>query len=262
LARIREAVTRSKELVPTVSFDPSFVTMAEPAFLAEVYGTAAEAGADHFGIADSTGIATPERIGELVTLVRKATGDRPVGVHCHDDFGLALANTLAGIFAGAVLADASVLGLGERAGNCCIEELALTLDLLYEIETGVLLDRMTALAEYVSEVARVPIPPAKAVVGADVFSQKLDMHVALSQSDPSLLEPYSPAVVGNRRRLRLGIGTGPIAARAKLAELGLPAVGAAAAERLAAWVNALALAQKRAVSDQEFQSQAEKSVSG
>ncbi len=252
LARIREAVALSKELVPTVSFDPSFVTMAEPAFLEAAYTTAAEAGSDHFGIADSTGVATPERIGELVKLVRGVTGGGSVGVHCHDDFGLALANTLAGIAAGAVLADASILGLGERAGNCCIEELALTLEELYGIDTGVRLDQMTALAQYLSRAARVPIPPAKAVVGADVFSQKLDMHVALTRSDPSLLEPYSPALVGNRRRLRLGIGTGPIAAQAKLAELGLPAVDDATAQRLATWVNAVALAEKRAVSDDEF----------
>jgi len=83
LARIRESVALSKELVPTVSFDPSFVTMAEPAFLEAAYTTAAEADSDHFGIADSTGVATPERIGELVKLVRRVTGGGSVGVHCH-----------------------------------------------------------------------------------------------------------------------------------------------------------------------------------
>jgi isopropylmalate/homocitrate/citramalate synthase len=245
-----------RELVPEVSFDPSFVTLADPGFLREVYSAAAEAGAQRFGVADSTGVASPERIGELVRMVREVTGGGAVGVHCHDDFGLALANTLAGLAAGADLADASVLGLGERAGNCAIEELALALQVLYQVDAGVRLDRLTALAQSVSQATGVPIPAAKAVVGADVFSQKLDMHVALTQRDPSLLEPYPPQTVGNRRRLRLGVGTGPVAIKAKLAELGLPELDAAAAAELADWVNQTALGQKRGVTDAEFEERA------
>jgi isopropylmalate/homocitrate/citramalate synthase len=252
LEQIRSAVAVGRELVPEVSFDPSFVTLADPGFLREVYSAAAEAGARRFGVADSTGVASPERIAELVRMVREVTGGGAVGVHCHDDFGLALANTLAGLAAGADLADASVLGLGERAGNCAIEELALALQVLYKVDAGVRLDRMTALAQSVSQATGLPIPAAKAVVGEDVFSQKLDMHVALTQRDPSLLEPYPPQTVGNRRRLRLGVGTGPVAIRAKLAELGLPEVDAAAAAELAAWVNQTALGRKRGVTDAEF----------
>jgi isopropylmalate/homocitrate/citramalate synthase len=256
LDRIRAAVRRAVELAPGASFDPSFVTLAEPGFLREAYAAAAEAGARHFGVADSTGIAAPQRIAELVGMVGEVTGGGAVGVHCHDDFGLALANTLAGIEAGATLADASVLGLGERAGNCATEELALALEVLYGLDSGCRLERMTGLAEAVSAAAGVPIPPAKAVVGAEVFSQKLDMHVALTQRDPSLLEPYLPELVGNRRHLRLGVGTGPLAVRAKLAQLGLPSVGDGAAEALAAWVNQVAMASKRGVTDDEFAARA------
>jgi isopropylmalate/homocitrate/citramalate synthase len=145
-----------------------------------------------------------------------------------------------------------VLGLGERAGNCAIEELALALQVLYQVDAGVRLDRLTALARSVSQATGVPIPAAKAVVGEDVFSQKLDMHVALTKRDPSLLEPYPPESVGNRRRLRLGVGTGPIAVKAMLAELGLPAVSDSEASELAAWVNQTALGRKRGVTDPEF----------
>jgi isopropylmalate/homocitrate/citramalate synthase len=197
-------------------------------------------------------VAGPERIAQLVTQIKDLTGGE-VGVHCHDDFGLALANTLAGLQAGANLADSSLLGLGERAGNCATEELAVALELLYGVATGVDLERLTGLAEYVSEVTGVPISPAKAVVGSDAFSQKLDMHVALTRKDPSLLEPFPPQRVGNRRRLRLGLGSGPISVLAKLEQLGLPAVDERRARDIAAWVNETALRRRSAVTDEEFQ---------
>jgi isopropylmalate/homocitrate/citramalate synthase len=252
LERIAASVRRATQLVPFVSFDPSFVTIAEPEFIKRAYATARDVGARHFGLADSTGVASPERVAQLVTLIREVTDGGDVGVHCHDDFGLALANTIAGLAAGATLADASVLGLGERAGNCALEELAVALKVLYGVETGVGLDHLTALAEYVSAISGWQISPAKSIVGHDAFSQKLDMHVALTRKDPTLLEPFPPALVGNRRRLRLGVGTGPLAVEAKLAELSLPPLDATRAQALAAWINDFARRRKAGVTDEEF----------
>jgi isopropylmalate/homocitrate/citramalate synthase len=251
LDRIGRSVERSLQLVPIVSFDPSFVTLAEAGFMRHAYAAAAQAGARHFGVADSTGVANPERIAELVKLIRRLTGGE-VSVHCHDDFGLALANTLAGISAGASLADSSLLGLGERAGNCATEELAVALEFLYNVATGVNLEHLTGLAEYISQITGFRISPTKAIVGTDAFSQKLDMHVALTRRDPSLLEPFSPHLVGNRRRLRLGLGTGPVAVKAKLEQLGLPTVEESRAQDLANWVNEMARLRKAAVSDDDF----------
>jgi isopropylmalate/homocitrate/citramalate synthase len=251
LDTIGRAVEVCLRVAPAASLDPSFVTLADEGFLRRVYQTGAQAGARRFGVADSTGVASPERIARLVGLVGEVTGGE-VGVHCHDDFGLGLANTLAGISAGATLADASVLGLGERAGNCATEELAVALELLYGVRTGIQLERLTPLAEHVSEVTRCPIPAAKAVVGADAFSQKLDMHAALTREDPTLLEPFPPERVGNRRRLRLGLGTGPVAVAAKLEQLGLPPVDAERARSLAESVNEIARRQKSSVSDDVF----------
>ena len=251
LDTIARAVELALRVAPAASLDPSFVTLADEDFLRDVYRTGAQAGASVFGIADSTGVAGPERVRALVQLVREVTGGQ-VGVHCHDDFGLGLANTLAGIQAGATLADASLLGLGERAGNCATEELAVALELLYGVPTGIDLAQLTPLAERVSELTGFPIATSKAIVGADAFSQKLDMHVALTRSDPSLLEPFSPERVGNRRRLRLGLGTGPVAVTAKLEQLGLPAVDDALARQLAETVNEIARREKRGVTDQEF----------
>jgi isopropylmalate/homocitrate/citramalate synthase len=252
LDRIAASVHRATQLVPVVSFDPSFVTIAEPAFVKRAYETARGVGAHRFGLADSTGVASPERVAELVTLIREVTGGGDVGVHCHDDFGLGLANTIAGLAAGATLADASVLGLGERAGNCALEELAVALKILYDVDTGVKLDHLTALAEYVSAITGWQISPAKSIVGHDAFSQKLDMHVALTRKDPALLEPFAPALVGNQRRLRLGVGTGPLAVEAKLAELSLPPLDGPRARALALWINEVARRRKVGVTDKEF----------
>lgn len=251
LDTIGRAVEHSLRVAPGASLDPSFVTIADEDFLRRVYGTGAQAGARHFGVADSTGVASPERVAALVRLAREETGGQ-VAVHCHDDFGLGLANTLAGIAAGASMADASLLGLGERAGNCATEELAVALELLYGISTGVDLQRLTPLAEHVSSITGFPIASSKAIVGPDAFSQKLDMHVALTRTDPALLEPFAPERVGNHRRLRLGLGTGPIAIGAKLEELGLPPVGEDRARELAEKVNRIARERKAAVSDQEL----------
>ncbi len=251
LDTIGRAVEHSLRVAPSASLDPSFVTLADERFLSAVYRAGAQAGARHFGVADSTGVASPERIASLVALVRETTSGE-VGVHCHDDFGLALANTLAGIAAGATLADASLLGLGERAGNCATEELAVALELLYGVGTGIDLEQLTPAAEHVSQVTGFPISTSKAIVGADAFSQKLDMHVALTRSDPTLLEPFPPERVGNRRRLRLGLGTGPVAVAAKLQQLRLSAVEPGRAQELADAINEIASRRKTGVSDDEF----------
>jgi len=169
----------------------------------------------------------------------------------HDDFGLAVANALAGLRAGASVADVSVLGLGERAGNAPTEELATALEGLYGINTGVRLEKLHALAQLVSRIAGVPIPAHKAVVGEDVFAQKLEMHVQVTSRDPSLHEPFSPEVVGHRRILKLGSGTGPVAVRAKLQELGLN-VPEGEIPTLVRWVNHQALQRHQTVPDAEF----------
>jgi isopropylmalate/homocitrate/citramalate synthase len=257
LKRVDSAVRKAISVAPTVSFHPSFVTLSDEDFLRQLYKAAAEAGATDFGVADSTGVASPEGISYIVRLVREVTNGGTVGVHCHDDFGLALANTLAGIRAGATVADASLLGLGERAGNCATEELVISLELLYHVDTGVHLDKLTSLDQYVGQVTGVTIPPMKAVAGANVFSQKLDMHVSLTQRDPTLLEPYPPETVGNTRAIRLGVGTGPVAIKERARQLGLMPIDDETARELAKWANELALQRKSYVTDEEFRQKAE-----
>jgi isopropylmalate/homocitrate/citramalate synthase len=235
---------------PRVVFEPSFVTAADPAFLRRFYRAAWEAGAEALEITDSTGIAKPATVRYLVQLVREVA-PAPIGVHMHNDFGLAVACTLAGLAAGAQRADVSVLGLGERAGNTALEELVLALEGLYGINTGIRTEGLRELCLLVSRLTGVPIPANKPVVGDDVFAQKLEIHVRVTTRDPRLHEPFSPEVVGHRRVLKLGRGTGPSAVRAKLAELGLR-VPEEQIDTLVRLVNEWALAHKAALSDEQF----------
>jgi isopropylmalate/homocitrate/citramalate synthase len=233
-------------------FIASFGTLADEAFLMSLYRTAHQAGATRFMVADTTGIATLETMAYLVRATRDVTQGGRVGVHCHEDFGLANALTLAGIAAGADLAEVSVNGYGERAGNCSLSQLALALELLYDRPTGLDLARLAELERLASRLSQVPIPGSQPVSGENVFAQKLDIHVQLTKENPGLLEPFPPELVGNRRLLRLGRGTGPVAVAAKARELGRPEVPEAQADAVAAQIRAIAVREKRAVTEDEF----------
>lgn len=201
---------------------PSFATLADFGVLLRMFDAGLAEGAAVISIADSTGIAKPQAVRQMVVRLRGRFGD-DVGIklHMHNDYGLALANTLAGLEAGADWVDASILGLGERAGNCATEQIVLALTGLYGVDTGIDLAAMTTLCELVAGAAGVAIPAMQPVVGQNVFSNKLELHVKAIAEDSTLLEPYDPAAVGGRRTLRLGRGTGPTGVRLKAAELGL-----------------------------------------
>ena len=231
-------------------FIASFGTLADEDHLLRMYAAAHEAGAKRFVIADTTGIATPAAIAYLVGRVREGTGGASVGVHCHEDFGLANALTLAAVEAGADLAEVSVNGYGERAGNCSLSQLALALELLYERPAGIDLRQLTALERLASRLSRVPLAASQPVSGDNVFAQKLDIHVMLTRENPGLLEPFPPDLVGNERVLRLGRGTGPVAVATKAVELGHPEPSDAVA--IAEQVRAIAVREKRAVTEAEF----------
>ena len=242
----------------TVALNTSFSTMADPVFLQQLFKAGFEAGASVFGIADSTGVATPETIAFLVRTAR-GVADLPISIHVHDDFGLAVANTIAGLKAGATIVDVSVLGLGERAGNAPSEEVAVALEGLYGVDTGVRLEKLQSLAQTVSRISGTPIWSNKSVVGADVFAQKLELHVQVTSRDPRLHEPFAPDLVGHQRVLKLGSGSGPLAVKAKLSELGLE-VPEEEIPGLVAWVNHQAVASKRDVADAKFEAEAKKLV--
>jgi isopropylmalate/homocitrate/citramalate synthase len=233
-----------------VVFGPSFASQADLSFLSQICRAAVDAGAELVSIADSLGICSPaafkQLIEEIVTEVAV-----PIGVHCHNDFGLATACTLAGLEAGATWADVTVGGVGERAGNASLEQVATALIHLYGSETKLKTQHFQHTAQTVARILRRPVAENAPVIGDAVFAQKLDIHVWTGQHEPELFEPYDPALVGNHRWIALGKGSGPYAVTARLKELGLSA-DEAQVERLVAWVNEYAIREKRCVSEAEL----------
>ncbi len=253
IKRVRELVTHGRQAgFRHVVFGPSFSTLADFDFLMRLYAEGLDAGATVISLADSNGTAKPAAVAFLVETMRRLAGEQAgVRVHMHNDFGLGVANTLAGIEAGADWVEVTVNGLGERAGNCPLEELVVALEALYGIQVGVRTESLFILCKLVEQMSGVAIAPMQPVVGGDVFSNKLEIHVKAASTDPTLMEPYDPAVVGNRRTIRLGRGTGPTGVLMKLQELNL-ALPAELIDTAVQRVNQRAVANKKGVSDSEF----------
>ncbi|MFY1633014.1 LeuA family protein [Solwaraspora sp. WMMB335] len=252
IGRVQELVRMAVEAgYREVAFGPSFSTLADVDYLFEMYQAALDAGATVISLADSTGTAKPAVVRYLVSRMRALSDTAGVRVHMHNDLGLAMANTLAGIECGADWIEVTVNGLGERAGNCPLEELVVALEALYGVRLPIRSEGLFGLSQTVSRLTSVPIPPMKPVVGADVFSNKLEIHVIAAQADPKLMEPFDPALAGNRRTIRLGRGTGPTGVRMKLGELGL-ALAEDLIPRAVQEVNQWAVTHKRGPTDSEF----------
>jgi isopropylmalate/homocitrate/citramalate synthase len=179
--------------------------------------------------------------------------EAPLHVHCHNDFGLALANTLAAAEAGASILDATVNGLGERAGNTCLDELAVALERFYGVQTGIHLEALYGLAHEVSRWTGVPLPAHKPLVGDNAFAHKLEGHVRGVMAAPHLYEPIAPETVGNTRRIPIGKYSGSTAVGYRLRQLGIET----SAEDVQAVLAALAArwdGRQTSLSDDEFAS--------
>ncbi|MFC4988358.1 2-isopropylmalate synthase [Saliphagus infecundisoli] len=183
-------------------------------YLEELMATALEAGADRVCFADTVGHTGPERTHEAVSRLSELG---PVSAHTHDDLGLGVTNALAAIAAGADLVHCTVNGVGERAGNVALEEVAIALSHVYGIET-VELERLYDLAQLVSRTTGVPLPPNKAVVGENAFTHESGIHTDGTLKDEAMYEPYPPETVGRERRLALGKHAGRAGVRAALDE--------------------------------------------
>jgi D-citramalate synthase len=187
---------------------------ADPEFLESLLGAALDAGADRICYCDTVGHASPDHTYEVVSRLA-ALG--PTSTHTHDDLGLAVTNALASVAAGADLVHATVNGVGERAGNAALEEVAIALSHCYGVET-VDLTELYDLAGAVARATDVPLAPNKAVVGEHAFAHESGIHTDGTLKDEAMYEPYPPETVGRTRRLVLGKHTGRAGAKAVLDE--------------------------------------------
>lgn len=220
LSKAVEAVEYGKSHGIFVAFTAEDSTRTDLSYLLELYKSTTEAGADRIHIADTTGSIRPMGMRYLVSQI-KASIDNTICVHCHDDFGLAVANSLAAFEAGARAISTSMNGLGERAGNASLEEIILGLRLLYGIEMPFKYEVIYELSRLVEKYTTMPVPKNKAVIGDNVFAHESGIHVLAVRAEPLTYEPYSPEFVGQKRRIILGKHCGMSCIDAKLEELRL-----------------------------------------
>jgi homocitrate synthase NifV len=185
----------------TISLGIEDATRTDPSFLKEMVQKAVAAGAHRIRLADTVGIASPGEIAEIVHSL-KSRFPVDIGVHCHNDFGMASANSLAALDAGADWADVTVLGLGERTGNAKLEEvagyLAIRRQCMYKI------DAITPLAEVVAGASERVIAPHHPLLGSKIFHCETGLHIQGLERDSRTYEPYPPELVGARRHLFFG----------------------------------------------------------
>jgi isopropylmalate/homocitrate/citramalate synthase len=259
LRRIRDAVAFASARGITVAYFGVDGTRADPDFFDQAYEAAVEAGAQEVVVVDTLGVASPEAVGDLVARTRARLGaEIPVHFHGHNDFGLATAAAVAAARAGARWIHGTVNGMGERAGNANLGEIALALRALYGVETALRLDRSRALSERVRELSGYGLEPWKPLVGENLFRRESGA-VASQFHDPPSIEPYSSELVGAERGIVLGKKSGLDSVRIKAEELGLDLDDATRRELLAA-VKALGERERRLVTDEEFLALARKLV--
>lgn len=225
--RVKEMVTYASSLCADVEFSPEDAGRSEPEFLYLVLGEAIKAGATTLNIPDTVGYTTPEEYGKLIAGIMAHTPGiekAVVSVHCHDDLGLATANALAGIAAGARQAEVTMNGIGERAGNTSLEEVVMALHTrraIFGLQTGIDTTQISRVSRMVSNYTGIPIQPNKAIVGANAFAHEAGIHQDGMLKNQGTYEIMLPETVGvSRSRLVLGKHSGRHALKARLEELG------------------------------------------
>jgi len=249
LERIAAAVSFAIRNGITVAFFGVDSTRADLEFYRRAYTTAVEAGATEVVAVDTIGVATPEAAAYLVARTAEWL-DVPVHWHGHNDFGLATAAAAAAVQAGASWIHGTVNGMGERAGNANLLEVALALEALYGIGTRLDLTKARSLAELVQKRSGYALEPWKPLTGRNLFTRESGA-VASQFHDPPSIEPYAADVVGAVRSIVLGKKSGLDSIRLKVEELGLEVAEARYPELLAE-VKSLGVKKRRLVSDAEF----------
>lgn len=246
LETLRRVVGLAKKLGFSVAVGCEDASRADPDFLCRVAEAARDSGAWRLRLADTLGVLDPLSAYALVRRVANAT-DLDIEFHGHDDLGLATANTLAAVTGGARHASVTVMGLGERAGNAALEEIAVALRQTQRMETGVDFQALRGLATKVSEAAGRPMSRSKAVVGEDVFTHESGIHVSGLLKDRATYEALNPALFGREHKLVLGKHSGLAAIEKALADEGL-AVDEARGRAILARVREHAIRTKQGVS--------------
>lgn len=220
LERSIRAVEYAKSHGLKLRFTVEDASRASPEYLTHFISEVSRAGADRIGIPDTVGIMLPEGMKRLVKLARSAT-NRPIDVHCHNDLGLALANSLAGVEAGADQIHCTIDGLGERVGIASLAETTMALRMLYGAKRNFRYEMLSELSSLIANYANTTIPSAKPLVGKNAYTHKAGTHLAAIIQNPEAYELVPPSSVGNSRRIVFGELSGRNGAAFLLRTLGI-----------------------------------------
>ena len=203
-----------------VAFSAEDATRTDLDFLKQLYKKADNYGVDRVHIADTVGAISPYGMEYLVKEIRPVV-KAEIALHCHNDFGMALSNSIAGLLAGANAVSTTVNGIGERAGNCSLEELIMSLKIIYGIDLDFDISKFYEMSKLVESLTHMKIPDNKPIVGKNIFRHESGIHVDAVIEEPLTYEPFLPEMVGQQRRIVLGKHSGCRAVRAKLNECGI-----------------------------------------
>ncbi|MBP5319859.1 MAG: 2-isopropylmalate synthase [Kiritimatiellae bacterium] len=228
LQQIKRAVAYARKRCAEVEFSAEDASRTDPDFLCRVIETAIAAGATVVNIPDTVGYTTPEEFGALIARIHnrvKGMDRATLSVHCHDDLGLAVANTLAGIRAGARQAECTISGIGERAGNAALEEIVMGLvtrrDFYGSLTTGIRTEEIARTAKLLATITGVKIAPNKAIVGVNAFAHESGIHQHGVLSKAETYEIMTPESVGMKQtELVLGKHSGQHAFESRVRDLG------------------------------------------
>ena len=215
-----EAVEYVKDHGILAEFSAEDATRTEFDYLKEVYLAVEDAGVDYVNVPDTVGVMIPASMKYLISKLEEDL-KTPISVHCHNDFGLAVANSLSAVEAGASQIHVAVNGLGERAGNASLEEVIMALISIYGVKMDMKTEFLVGTSELVSRITGVKMPPNKAIVGENAFAHEAGIHVHGVLQKAETYEPISPEIVGHTRRIVLGKHTGANAIKSKLDEYGI-----------------------------------------
>lgn len=214
------AVEYAKKHGMQVEFSAEDATRSDRQFLLKVFKAVTEAGADRVDIPDTVGYRTPDYMVDIVKDVKRVT-DLPISMHCHNDFGLAVANAIAGVNAGAACAHVTINGLGERAGNASLEEFVMALEVLYNKKHNINTKLIYETSKFVSNTMGIIVQPNKAIIGENAFGHESGIHTHGIINNPLTYEPIAPELVGRKRWMQAGKHAGAHGIRAMLEDFGI-----------------------------------------
>lgn len=214
------AVEYAKKHGIQVEFSAEDATRSDRTFLNQVFKAVANVGVDRLDIPDTVGYATPQYIEQIVKDVQTNI-ELPISMHCHNDFGLAVANSISGINAGAACAHVTINGLGERAGNASLEEFVMALQCLYGRKHNVKTELLYETSRFISNTMGIIVQPNKAIIGENAFGHESGIHTHGIINNPLTYEPINPDLVGRKRWLQAGKHAGAHGIKAMLESFGI-----------------------------------------